>query len=219
MQLGLYSVLHIHYVECCVPFENWKLVSNVVSSSLKSAAFRDASGTRTHTCQTQWVLLFWYSWSTRELSEILFLGARAGKEVLHTCSQRPLRNDKMCPIRSFSVTCVKSLVLILTEHFLYTSLCFHSTLSYLSIILHPKPFSDFLLSKIQATLAGECNFHSQFSNVILYTPAHKRSGEALLPSKSYSPQALQDCFVPSIIYWISAKFNGIAVLHNLSRHK
>ena len=29
MQLGLCSVLHIHYVVCCVPFENRKLVSNM----------------------------------------------------------------------------------------------------------------------------------------------------------------------------------------------
>lgn len=113
----------------------------------------------------------------------------------------------------------------------FIHLCFHSTLCQLSIVLHhefilgqlyivfSKAFSDFLLSKIQANLAGECNFHSQFSYMIFYIPAHIRSVEALLPNKAYSIQTLQDCFVLSIIYYIPAQFNGIAVLHHLSRYQ
>lgn len=152
MQLGLCSVLRVHYVVCCVPSGSWKTVSNIQFLHVPC-------GTRM--CQMPRVLLVWYSWSTRELSEIPFLGVgvRAGKELCYI-----LRILKMC-ISFFIHVCV------FTE--LFDTLAFTAPVLLRSIIYHfPEGFSDFLLSMIQANLAGECHFYFNFFQNLLYMYLH-----------------------------------------------
>lgn len=123
MQLGLCSVLHIHYAMCCVTSENSKLVSNMKFLHHLNQSLSEMLVVQGCICARHSGFCWFGTVCQQGNSKIPFIGIAAGvgKELFTHMQKSTPRIHKMCPIYSSSVVFVKSLILIFIEYFLLLS--------------------------------------------------------------------------------------------------